>query len=75
MAHIAGLQMVEMVHHCHSMGVMHRDIKPENFLLTAETDDADLKACDFGAGRRERRHLFAREARLVRRPRCVRAWS
>ena len=27
---------------------MHRDIKPENFLLTDETDAADLKACDFG---------------------------
>ena len=27
---------------------MHRDIKPENFLLTDATDDADLKACDFG---------------------------
>lgn len=27
---------------------MHRDIKPENFLLTDETDAANLKACDFG---------------------------
>ena len=26
--------MVEMVAHCHSLGVMHRDLKPENFLLT-----------------------------------------
>lgn len=41
-------QMVEMVHHCHHLGVMHRDIKPENFLLTDKTDRADLKACDFG---------------------------
>lgn len=32
------------VHHCHSCGVMHRDIKPENFLLTDESDAADLKA-------------------------------
>lgn len=40
--------MVEMVAHVHSLGVMHRDIKPENFLLTDETDGAELKACDFG---------------------------
>lgn len=36
------------VAHLHSLCVMHRDIKPENFLLTDETDQADLKACDFG---------------------------
>ncbi|PRW33551.1 calcium-dependent kinase [Chlorella sorokiniana] len=40
--------MVEMVAHLHALGVMHRDIKPENFLLTDETDAANLKACDFG---------------------------
>ncbi|KAI3425213.1 hypothetical protein D9Q98_008981 [Chlorella vulgaris] len=40
--------MVEMVAHLHFLGVMHRDIKPENFLLTDDTDAADLKACDFG---------------------------
>lgn len=28
-------KMVEMLHHCHELGVMHRDLKPENFLLTA----------------------------------------
>jgi calcium-dependent protein kinase len=43
-------QMVEMVAHCHNLGVMHRDIKPENFLLSSQTDDADLVACDFGLG-------------------------
>lgn len=42
--------MVEMVHHCHSCGVMHRDIKPENFLLSDATDNANLLACDFGLG-------------------------
>ena len=41
-------QMVEMVHHLHTLGVMHRDIKPENFLLTDDTEGAALKACDFG---------------------------
>ncbi|KDD73135.1 protein kinase, partial [Helicosporidium sp. ATCC 50920] len=41
-------QMVDMVRHCHSLGIMHRDIKPENFLLTDATDAADLRACDFG---------------------------
>ncbi|PSC70004.1 calcium-dependent kinase [Micractinium conductrix] len=41
-------RMVEMVAHLHALGVMHRDIKPENFLLTDQTDAADLKACDFG---------------------------
>jgi calcium-dependent protein kinase len=43
-------QMVEMVAHCHNLGVMHRDIKPENFLLNSQTDDTDLVACDFGLG-------------------------
>ncbi|KAG7672229.1 hypothetical protein Ndes2526B_g06781 [Nannochloris sp. 'desiccata'] len=43
-------QMVEMVAHCHNLGVMHRDIKPENFLLSSQTDDTDLVACDFGLG-------------------------
>jgi len=43
-------QMVEMVAHCHNLGVMHRDIKPENFLLSSQTDDAELLACDFGLG-------------------------
>ena len=41
-------RMVEMVHHCHSCGVIHRDIKPENFLLSDESDAAELLGCDFG---------------------------
>jgi calcium-dependent protein kinase len=40
--------MVEVIHHCHQLGVIHRDIKPENFLLTSKDDDAELKAADFG---------------------------
>ena len=30
-------KMVDMLHHCHELGVMHRDLKPENFLLTSKT--------------------------------------
>jgi calcium-dependent protein kinase len=40
--------IVQIVHTCHSMGVMHRDIKPENFLLLSKDEDAPLKATDFG---------------------------
>eukprot|EP00983_Pelagomonas_calceolata_P055173 1144021-Pelagomonas_calceolata.AAC.2 len=28
--------MVDVVNHCHELGVMHRDLKPENFLLTSK---------------------------------------
>ena len=41
-------QIVNAVHVCHFMGVMHRDLKPGNFLLATNTDDAPLKATDFG---------------------------
>ncbi|KAG7568034.1 Protein kinase domain [Arabidopsis thaliana x Arabidopsis arenosa] len=37
-----------VVEACHSLGVMHRDLKPENFLFDSESDDAKLKAMDFG---------------------------
>lgn len=30
------------------MGIMHRDIKPENFLLSDPSEEATLKAADFG---------------------------
>jgi serine/threonine protein kinase len=33
---------------CHAHGVMHRDLKPENFLYAGKSDDAQLKAIDFG---------------------------
>lgn len=42
-------KMVEVVNHCHELGVMHRDLKPENFLLTSKTD-GELKLTDFGLG-------------------------
>ncbi|KAL6563746.1 Calcium-dependent protein kinase 17 [Orobanche gracilis] len=40
--------IVQIVHTCHSMGVIHRDLKPENFLLLNKDEEAPLKATDFG---------------------------
>ncbi|KAH7297029.1 hypothetical protein KP509_26G049900 [Ceratopteris richardii] len=40
--------IVEIIHFCHSLGVIHRDLKPENFLLLNKSDDSPLKATDFG---------------------------
>ncbi|KAF5775174.1 putative protein kinase CAMK-CDPK family [Helianthus annuus] len=40
--------IVQIVHTCHSMGVIHRDLKPENFLLLDKDENAPLKATDFG---------------------------
>jgi len=40
--------IVQVVHTCHSMGVLHRDLKPENFLFLNEDEDSPLKAIDFG---------------------------
>ncbi|GLT41786.1 hypothetical protein SLA2020_158290 [Shorea laevis] len=40
--------IVQIIHTCHSMGVIHRDLKPENFLLLCKDEDSPLKATDFG---------------------------
>ncbi|KAF6176120.1 hypothetical protein GIB67_000214 [Kingdonia uniflora] len=40
--------IVQIVHTCHSMGVVHRDLKPENFLLLNKDENSPLKATDFG---------------------------
>ncbi|GLU18906.1 hypothetical protein SLE2022_351830 [Rubroshorea leprosula] len=40
--------IVQIIHTCHSMGVIHRDLKPENFLLLSKAEDSPLKATDFG---------------------------
>ncbi|XP_031121383.1 calcium-dependent protein kinase 17-like [Ipomoea triloba] len=40
--------IVQIVHTCHTMGVIHRDLKPENFLLLSKDENSPLKATDFG---------------------------
>jgi calcium-dependent protein kinase len=40
--------IVQVVHTCHSMGVIHRDLKPENFLFLNKDENSPLKATDFG---------------------------
>ncbi|XP_025809940.1 calcium-dependent protein kinase 14 isoform X2 [Panicum hallii] len=40
--------IVEIIHTCHTMGVIHRDLKPENFLLLSKDENAPLMATDFG---------------------------
>lgn len=51
--------IVQIVHTCHSMGVIHRDLKPENFLLLSKDEDAPLKATDFGLS------VFYKQGRLI----------
>ncbi|KAI3466250.1 hypothetical protein Pfo_022913 [Paulownia fortunei] len=41
--------IVNVVHVCHFMGVMHRGLKAENFFLSDKTENALLKATDFGS--------------------------
>ncbi|XP_075481479.1 calcium-dependent protein kinase 2-like [Primulina tabacum] len=53
-------QIVNVVHHCHFMGVMHRDLKPENFLLSSKDANARLKATDFGLS------VFIEEGKVYR---------
>ncbi|KAL6976259.1 Calcium-dependent protein kinase 24 [Sarracenia purpurea var. burkii] len=40
--------ILEVVQVCHEHGVIHRDLKPENFLYANVTENAPLKAIDFG---------------------------
>lgn len=40
--------IVSIVEYCHANGVIHRDLKPENFLLSDKTENAKVKATDFG---------------------------
>ena len=41
-------KMVEVVQHCHVLGIAHRDIKPENFLMSVSGPQGEVKAADFG---------------------------
>ena len=41
-------ELVGLVAHLHSKGVVHRDLKPENLLLESSDPGAALKAIDFG---------------------------
>ncbi|XAR71156.1 Non-specific serine/threonine protein kinase [Bertholletia excelsa] len=40
--------ILEVVQVCHAHGVIHRDLKPENFLYADASENAQLKAIDFG---------------------------
>ncbi|KAM1206274.1 hypothetical protein FF1_006943 [Malus domestica] len=40
--------IVQIVHTCHSMGVIHRDLKPENFLMLNKDEKSPVKVTDFG---------------------------
>ncbi|XP_022886489.1 calcium-dependent protein kinase 21-like [Olea europaea var. sylvestris] len=53
-------QIVNVVHHCHFMGVLHRDLKPENFLLASKDPSSMLKAIDFGLS------VFIEEGKVYR---------
>lgn len=44
--------ILSAIQYCHDeKQIVHRDLKPENFLLTDETDDAQIKVIDFGLSR------------------------
>ena len=40
--------LVQVVSHCHTLGICHRDLKPENVLLLRKDCDTTLKLIDFG---------------------------
>ncbi|KAM1112591.1 hypothetical protein TB2_045406 [Malus domestica] len=40
--------ILEICQVCHKHGVIHRDLKPENFLFADGSENAELKAIDFG---------------------------
>mmetsp|Transcript_17654 Transcript_17654/g.37801 ORF Transcript_17654/g.37801 Transcript_17654/m.37801 type:complete len:517 (-) Transcript_17654:434-1984(-) len=45
-------QICEAIAYLHDQGVVHRDLKPENVMLTARSEDANVKIVDFGLARR-----------------------
>lgn len=40
--------ILQVVKHCHDLGVIHRDLKPENFLMLNNKNNSPIKATDFG---------------------------
>ena len=44
-------QIISIVHHLHSIGVVHRDLKPENLLFDSNAEDSQVKVVDFGFAR------------------------
>ncbi|CAI7872225.1 unnamed protein product, partial [Closterium sp. NIES-53] len=40
--------LVDVLSHCHAMGVVHRDVKPENILLVSQHSHTHVKVIDFG---------------------------
>ena len=46
------MQLLEAMVHLNTHRIMHRDLKPDNLLLTSDSEDADIKLCDFGLIRR-----------------------
>ena len=48
-------QLTEAMIHLNCHQIMHRDLKPDNILLTKDSEDAEIKLCDFGLIRRHYR--------------------
>ncbi|CAN1267372.1 Calcium-dependent protein kinase 13 [Linum perenne] len=40
--------LMQVVLHCHEIGVVHRDLKPENILLATKSSSSQIKLADFG---------------------------
>lgn len=40
--------LLDTLEYLNKAGFIHRDLKPENILMASETDDTDIKICDFG---------------------------
>ncbi|CAI0404115.1 unnamed protein product [Linum tenue] len=40
--------LMQVVLHCHEIGVVHRDLKPENILLATNSSSSQIKLADFG---------------------------